>query len=66
MPTQNIFNKHLIFMNLHKYAKNQAISSICSGDMADIKILQSDWLREFWSISQEPGFPHIRELCRNI
>ena len=34
--------------------------------MFDWKILQSDWLRIFWSISQEPEFSQIRDLCRNI
>ena len=29
------------------------------------KILQSDWLRTFWPISQEQKFPRIWDLCRN-
>ena len=28
-------------------------SSICSGEIVHLEILQSDWLRGFWSISQE-------------
>ena len=40
-------------MNLHEYAKNEAVSSICSGEIAGLEMLQSDWLRPFWSISQK-------------
>ena len=40
MPTQKNFNKLLIFTNFYQYAKNQAISLICSGDVADIKMVQ--------------------------
>ena len=29
-------------MNLNQHAKNQAILSICSGGVVDLKILQSD------------------------
>ena len=34
-------------MSLYQHAKNQAIALISSGDMADVKIVQSDWLRAF-------------------
>ena len=34
----------------------KAVSSICSGEIVDLKILQSDWLRAFWPISQEQNF----------
>ena len=44
-------------MNLYPYATNQVKSLICSGDMVDLKILQSDWLGEFWPICQHPDFP---------
>ena len=40
-------------MNLHQNAKNQAILSNSSGDMADIKMVHSDWLRV---ISTNMGF----------
>ena len=36
--------------------KKQAFSSFCSRDIVDLKILQSDWPRAFWSISQEIDF----------
>ena len=40
-------------MNLHQHAKSEATSSICSGQMLNLKILQSEWQRAFWYISQE-------------
>ena len=46
-------------MNLYQHAKNKAITLIHSGDMVDLKILQSDWLRIIWSISQEPNVSQI-------
>ena len=39
--------------------KNQAISLICTGDIVDLKILQSHWLRAFWSVSQAQNFSQI-------
>ena len=38
------------------------ISSICSGDIADLKMVQSNLLRAFWHISQEPDLSQIRDL----
>ena len=32
--------------------KNEAVSSICSGEKDDLKILQSDWLRIFWTYTR--------------
>ena len=56
-------------MNLQKikqkHAKNQSFSSFCSRDIDDLKILQSDGLRAFWSISQEPELPKY-EICPSI
>ena len=43
-------------MNLYQHAKNEAVSSIRSGEKLDLKILQSEWLRTFWPISQEQHF----------
>ena len=51
-------------MNLYQHEKNQAISSSGSRDMVDLKILQSDWPRAFWSISQEPDFPEYGIYAR--
>ena len=53
-------------MNLHPYAKNQAFSSFCSRDILNLKILQPDWSRAFWPISQEPDFAQVWDLCKNI
>ena len=52
-------------MNLHQYAKNQAFSSFCSRDIVNLKILQSDWSRAFWPISQELDFSQVWDLCKN-
>ena len=49
----NFLEPLLIHVNLYQQAKNQTISKICSGDMIDQKILQSDWLRTFWHVFQE-------------
>ena len=32
---KSFFDQHLIYVNLHQHAKNQATSLICSGDMVD-------------------------------
>ena len=55
MPNQENLDQLLIFVNLHQHAKNEAVSSTCF----DLKILQSDWLRAFWFISQEQNFSQI-------
>ena len=65
MPTPIFFNQLLISMNLHQYAKDQAFSSLCSRDIISLKILQSDWSRAFWPISQEPEFSQVWDLCKN-
>ena len=53
MPTQNFFDQLLTYVNLCQHAKNQANSLVCSGGMADQKILQFDRLRTFWPIAQK-------------
>ena len=59
MPTP-IFSNHLLTsMNLYQHAKNQFFSSFFSRDIVDLKILQSDWPRAFWLISQKPEFFQI-------
>ena len=65
MHTQKQFDQLLIYVNLYQHAQNQAISLIGSGDMVDYKILQSDWLRTFWPISQEQKLSQIWDLSRN-
>ena len=50
MPNQCIFDQLLIFVNLYQHAKTEAALSIGSGEIADLKILHSDWLREFSQI----------------
>ena len=58
MPNQKIFDQ-LFFVNLYQNVKKEAVSSICSGERVDLKILQPNWLRAFWSTSQEQDFSQI-------
>ena len=44
MTIQKPFDQLLVHVNLYQHAKPQAISLICSVDMVDKKILQSDCL----------------------
>ena len=36
--------------------------SICSGDIVDLKIRQSDWLGAFWPTYQESGIKNMRSV----
>ena len=40
MPNQKIFNQLLTLANLYQHSKNEAVSSICSGEILDLKLLQ--------------------------
>ena len=42
--------------------KNETVSSIYSGELVDLKILQSDCLRAFWPISQKQDFSQLCDL----
>ena len=53
MRNQKNFDKLLIFVNLYQHARNEAVSSICSEEIVDLRILQSNWLGAFWSVSQD-------------
>ena len=59
IPNEKILNQLLTFANLYQQDKNEAVSSICSGETLDLKILKSDWLRIFWPIFLEKDFPQI-------
>ena len=52
-------------MYLYQYAKIQAFLLLCSKSRVDLKILQSDWPRPFWSIPWEPDFSQVWDLCKN-
>ena len=52
-------------MNLYQQAKNQDISWIRSGDIVDIKMVQSDWLRAFWLISRKLDLSQTWDFQRN-
>ena len=56
-------NHPLIFINLHQ--QGQIISSIFSRDKVDLKILLSDWLRAFWTVTQKRDISKIWDLHRN-
>ena len=56
MSTPIFCNQLLISINLYQHAKNQSFLSLRSGDIVNLKILQSDWPKAFWPISQEPDF----------
>ena len=56
MPNQKNFDQLLIFVNLYQHAENEPVLSTCSEEIVDLKIMQSDWLRAFWPISQEQDF----------
>ena len=44
---------------MYQHAKFEA------GEMFDLKILQLEWLRAFWPITQEQHFSQIEDLYRN-
>ena len=52
-------------MNFYQHTKNEAVSWICSGEMEDLKILQCDWLRASFPMSEKKDFPQIWNLFRN-
>ena len=58
---QSIFN----FLEFVLKSKNQAISSIFSEYIVDLKILQFDWLKAFWPTTQEPDFSQIWNFSRH-
>ena len=62
MTDEKLFNKLLIFGNLYHHAKNETVPSICSEEMLDLKIPQSEWLIAFWSISQKQHFSRIEDF----
>ena len=37
-----IVSQLVIFVNFYQHAKNEAVSSICSGEIGHLKILQPD------------------------
>ena len=59
MPYQKLFNQLLIFVNLYQHGKNE------TGEMFDLKILQSEWRTAFLPTPQEQHFYQIEDLYRN-
>lgn len=60
-----IFEPALNFHDLEQHPK-KAISSFCSRDLVNLKILQSGWPTTFWLISQKPNFSQIWNVYSNI
>ena len=53
-------------MNLYQHAKNEAVLPICSEEIVDLKILQSDCLREFWPVNSGTRIcPNIEPVCEH-
>ena len=42
------------------------MQKICLFHCFVLQVLQSDWPRRFWLISQETDFPKIWNLCKNM
>ena len=54
-------------MNLSQHVQKVWLSHNFILETDDLNILQSDWLRAFWSISLEPDFfLDMREICTEI
>ena len=51
-------------MNLYQHTKNQDFL-FYSGDIFDLKFLESDWPRAFWELSQELEFSQIWDLPKH-
>ena len=62
MHHHKLLNQFLIFVNLYQHTKIEAVSSICAGEMLDLNILQSKWLRVFWPVFQEQHFSQTEDL----
>ena len=60
-----VFKQTLIVMNLNQHAKNQAFSPLCSRDISDLKIVQSDWQKSILVHVSGTNFSHIWDLCKN-
>ena len=58
-PCKKLFNQLLIFVNLYQHVKNE------TGEMFDLKILQSEWWRAFLPTPEEQHFSQIEDLYRN-
>ena len=55
----------LIFVNLYQHAKSEVDSSICSGEMVDLKILQSDSQKHFDLYLRNKIFPNIGSIQKH-
>ena len=65
MSTQKNFNQLLIFRNLYQHSKNQFISSVCSLDKVNFRVLSSDWHHPFLTMHTSKIFNHLL-ICVNL
>ena len=65
MPSPNIFQSTFPFDEFVPTCKKWGFFLILLWRSSWFKILQSDWPRTFWPISQEPDYPQILYLCKN-
>ena len=45
--------------------QKMTFSSLSSRATVNLKILQADWPRAFWPITQEPDFSQVWDVCKN-
>ena len=65
-PTPNILQSTFNFLEFASACINQAISSFCSKDIFNLKILWSDWPRALYPISQQTDFSRLWNFRRNM
>ena len=56
---QPIFGQHLIFVNLHQYARNQSIPSVHSSDTVNFRVLSPHWPHPFLTMPTPKTFNHL-------
>ena len=56
-PTPIFLNQLLFSINLYQHAESQDFSSLSSGDIVNLKILQFDWPTAFWPNLRNQVFP---------
>ena len=61
----NILQSTFNFNELVSTGKNMTFSFFSSRDIVALKILQFDWSRAIWFISQKKHYPQMWDLCMN-
>ena len=63
MEIENLILRTRFSSNLQIPLRKESLKTIT--DIVDLKIVQSDWPRAFWPISQEADFSQVWDLCKN-